>query len=216
MDKEDVIQKVNDYCTEKQYTLDDSFRSQFSEKFANSNADADVNDENILNSIKFNIDTAFSAASKELKIKDETWKTKEAEYQKQIEALKKSHHDGEGEGKGRGKTDPPEFKLSDDDKNLLDELKKFKIEKQQQEKRAKVLDMAKSKVRTDLHPDLEEILNIMQLDYSKDEKELAEMLNSNFSKLYKGKIGDVRPVDAQSQNLKDEDIIKGVKKVEIK
>jgi hypothetical protein len=68
--QEEVLQKVNDYCTEKQYTLNDDFRSKFSEKFATSNADADVNDENILNSIKFNIDTAFSATSKELKIKN--------------------------------------------------------------------------------------------------------------------------------------------------
>ena len=81
----EVLQKVTDYCTEKQYTLNDSFRSKFSEKFATANAEADISDENVLNSIKFNLDTAFSAASQEMKVKDETWKTKEAEYLKQIE-----------------------------------------------------------------------------------------------------------------------------------
>jgi hypothetical protein len=67
----------------------------------------------------------------------------------------------------------------------LDELSKFKVEKQQQEKRAKVLDIAKSKVRSDLHDDLESVLNIMQLDYSKSENDLTETFNSNFSKLYR-------------------------------
>ena len=86
----EVLEKVGSYCTEKQYTLNDDFRSKFSEKFAKINAEADINDENVLNSIKFNLDTAFSAASKELKVKDETWKNKESEYLKQIEALKKN------------------------------------------------------------------------------------------------------------------------------
>ena len=64
----EVLQKVTDYCTVKQYTLNDSFRSKFSEKFATANAEADIADENVLNSIKFNLDTAFSAASQEMKV----------------------------------------------------------------------------------------------------------------------------------------------------
>lgn len=200
---EEVSQKVNEHCTEKQYTLNDDFRSKFSEKFAEANPDADINDEKVLNSIKFNIDTAFSAASKELKIKDETWKTKEADYLKQIETLKKNQ-------KVEG------FKLPDDLKNELEEIKQFKEEKQKQEKRANILEMAKKNVRKDLHSDLEDVLSIMELDYSKDEKVLAEQLNSNFTKLYKGRIGNIKPLSPGSTVIKDEDIIESVKSVKIK
>lgn len=203
---EEVLQKVTDYCTEKQYTLNDDFRSQFSEKFAKVNTDADINDENVLNSIKFNLDTAFSAASKELKIKDETWKNKESEYLKQIEALKKNPKVEETKV----------VELPEEIKKELGELTKFKEEKQKQEKRAKVLNIAKNKVREDLHSNLEEVLSIMQLDYSKTDEELAQQLDSNFTKIYTGKIGDIRPISSHSKETKDEDWLNGVKKVQIK
>lgn len=210
--QEEVLQKVNEHCTEKQYTLNDDFRSKFSEKFATNNADADVNDENILNSIKFNIDTAFSAASKELKVKGETWKTKEAEYQKQIETLKKGQQDNQP----KPTITEPKIELPDDIKKELEELKQFKEKNQEQEKRAEVLKIAQKNVREDLHEKLEEILNLMQLDYSKNEKELAEQLNANFTKFYKGIIGDTRPSTPEINKIKDEDLISRVKKIQIK
>lgn len=208
----EVLQKVGEYCTEKQYTLDDDFRSKFSEKFAAANADADVNDENVLNSIKFNIDTAFSAVSKGLKVNDEAWKAKEAEYLKQIETFKKSQKVNK-EGPQQKEV---EFKIPDDLKNDLELLKQYKAEKQQQEKRANVLKLAKKNVREDLHGDLEGVLDIMQIDYSKEDVELAKQLNDNFTTLYKGKIGDIRPASSNSSKVKDEDWLNGVKKVEIK
>ena len=57
--KEEVLQKVTDYCTEKQYTLNEDFRSQYSEKYAANYAEADVNNEAVLKDIKFHLDTAL-------------------------------------------------------------------------------------------------------------------------------------------------------------
>ena len=209
--QEEILQKVNEHCTEKQYTLNDDFRSKFSEKFAKINAEADINDENVLNSIKFNIDTAFSAASKELKVKDEAWKTKETEFLKQIEELKKSQ---KVDNKKPDKEEK-EFKLPDDLKNELEEIKQFKEEKQKQEKRANVLKIAQKNVREDLHGNLEEVLSIMQLDYSKTDEELAKQLDTNFTKIYKGKIGDVRPQSSQVSFKKYDELIKNVPKANV-
>lgn len=203
--QEEVLQKVNDYCTEKQYTLNDDFRSKFSEKFADANADADIADENVLNSIKFNIDTAFSAASKELKIKDEAWKKKESEYKAQIESLKVTH---------KGK-ETIEVTLPEEVKTQLDELNRFREKQLEQEKRAKILELAKKEVRSDLHNDLEEVLNIMNLDYKKDEKDLAKELNSNFTKLYKKQIGDTKPITSHATKDNDEEFFKTVKKIKV-
>ena len=209
--QEEILQKVNEHCTEKQYTLNDDFRSKFSEKFAKINAEADINDENVLNSIKFNIDTAFSAASKELKVKDEAWKTKEAEFLKQIEELKKSQK----VDNNKLDKEEKEFKLPDDLKNELEEIKQFKEEKQKQEKRANVLKIAQKNVREDLHGNLEEVLSIMQLDYSKTDEELAKQLDTNFTKIYKGKIGDVRPQSSQVSFKKYDELIKNVPKANV-
>lgn len=204
----EVLEKVGAYCTEKQYTLNDDFRSKFSEKFANANAEADINDENVLNSIKFNIDTAFSATSKELKIKDEAWRTKEADYLKQIETLKKNH---KVEDPKPAETEP-ELKIPDDLKSELEELKKFREENQKREKRANVLKLAQKNVREDLHSDLEGVLNIMQLDYSKEDAELARQLNDNFTTLYKGKIGDVKPKSPNTNQKQYDELLKNVPK----
>jgi type VI protein secretion system component VasK len=207
--QEEVLQKVNDYCTEKQYTLNDDFRSKFSAKFADAHSDAPVDDENVLSNIKFNLDTAFSAASKELKVKDESWKTKEAEYLKQIEALKKTH-DGKKEEPKKVESEVPE-----DVRKELEELKRYQAEGQKREKRANVLKLAQKNVREDLHENLEDVLNIMQLDYSKDDSELAKELNANFTKIYKGKIGDVRPQLSQSTKRSYDDILKNLPKVNV-
>ena len=89
----EVLEKVGTYCTEKQYTLNDDFRSQFSNKFSASNPDADINDENTLNSIKFNLDTAFSAASKGIEAEKKKWETEKTKLNSEIENLKKNQLD---------------------------------------------------------------------------------------------------------------------------
>ena len=206
----DVLQKVDDYCTEKQYTLDDSFRSQFSEKFVGANADADVNDENVLKSIKFNLDTAFSATSKGIKSKEETWKQKEADYLKQIEEAKKSSKGDVKPPKVKGESELPEEVMK-----KLEELDKFKSASEKQEKRAEILAAARRSVREDLHDELSDILDMMTIDYTKDSKALADELSAKVTKIFKNKIGDVRPKSAESKSKRMEDIIGSVGTVKI-
>ena len=60
MTKEDVLQKANDYCTEKSYTetLTDEFKDKFSDFFSKKYQDTDAEDETMIADLKFNLDTA--------------------------------------------------------------------------------------------------------------------------------------------------------------
>jgi len=208
--QEEVLQKVNDYCNEKSYTLDDSFRTKFSEKYATANTEADLTDENVLNSIKFNLDTAFSAASKGIEAKEKTWKEKEAEYLKKIESSK----DGIKADTDTGKEESSAV-IPTEIKDKLEQLEKLQLDGQKREKRANVLKLAQKNVREDLHNDLEVVLDIMKMDYSKDEKDLANDLNENFTKLYKGKIGTVKPASPEASKKKIEEMLANLPKVNV-
>lgn len=184
----EVLQKVTDYCTEKQYTLNDSFRSKFSEKFANANTDADISDENVLNSIKFNIDTAFSAASQELKVKDETWKTKEAEYLKQIETLKK-----EPEGnKGGGKEETIIKQVIPEDQMVYLKYAKELMEKETlATKKKSIVELAsKNFTSAEQKAGFEKFIETQNIDTTKDPSELSEKLAGVYGAIFKETIGE--------------------------
>lgn len=202
----EVLEKVGSYCTEKQYTLDDNFRSQFSNKFAAANAEADINDENISKSINFALDSAFSAASKGIETQKKIWDEEKIKLNGEIEKLKKAPKK-EGENK---------IELPDDIKEKLNKLEADEEKRSRQEKRAEVLELAKKGVREDLQGNLEDLLDMTSLDYTKESKELAKQLNDNFAKLYKNNIGDIKPAASHSKETKDEDWLSGVKKVQIK
>ena len=92
MTKEEVLQKVNDYCTEKQYTtatLTDSFKDKFATHFQKANPDGDINDEVNLANLRFALNTAFSSASELATVKTTEFSTKENDLKNQIEELKK-------------------------------------------------------------------------------------------------------------------------------
>jgi len=214
--EKDILQKVNDYCTEKQYTLDDSFRQKFAEKFNATNADANLEDSKTVDSIKFNIDTAFAAISKSMEKQAEVWKGKENEFLKQIDELKKNGAKNEPPKKQPNPEEKKkEVELPEDVKKQIEDLRKFQAEQQKQEKLAKVLDIAQKTVRADLHPDLKALLSMMQIDYSKSDEDLAKTLSDNFSVLYKNKIGDTRPIAAEDNRKKYADLLKGLPKVKI-
>ncbi|MDD4728877.1 MAG: hypothetical protein PHN55_09035 [Dysgonamonadaceae bacterium] len=206
--QEEVLQKVGDYCSEKSYTLDDVFRSKFSEKFAAANAEANINDANVLDSIKFNLDTAFSATSRGIEANEKTWKAKEAEYLKKIESYEKTPKITPE----KKQPEKPVAEIPDDVKKKLEELEKLQMEGQKREKRANVLKLAQTGIREDLHGKLEDVLNIMQLDYTKDEKDLAKQLNDNFNLLYKGSIGDIKPISPQTTNKRLNDFLASLPK----
>ena len=209
----EVLEKVGTYCTEKQYTLNDDFRSQFSNKFAAVNPDADINDENVLNSIKFNLDTAFSAASKGIEAEKKKWDTEKTKLNNEIENLKKNQSTVKTHPKNE---EEENLKLPEDVKKDLDELKMFKAKQLQQEKRAEVLELAKKNVRQDLHKNLSDLLDMTTFDYSKDTKELAKQLNENFTKLYKNNIGDIRPASPETKNMQISKILDSVSAKTIK
>ena len=196
----EVLEKVGTYCTEKQYTLDDNFRSQFSNKFAAANAEADINDENISKSIKFALDSAFSAASKGIEAQKKVWDEEKIKLNGEIEKLKKAPKK-EGENK---------FELPDDIKEKLNKLDAIEEKRSRQEKRAEVLELAKKGVREDLQGNLEDLLYMTSLDYTKESKELAKQLNDNFAKLYKNNIGDIKPSSPEKKARKVEDILNSI------
>ena len=196
----EVLEKVGTYCTEKQYTLDDNFRSQFSNKFAAANAEADINDENISKSINFALDSAFSAASKGIEAQKKIWDEEKIKLNGEIEKLKKTPKK-EGENK---------FELPDDIKEKLNKLDAIEEKRSRQEKRAEVLELAKKGVREDLQGNLEDLLDMTSLDYTKDSKELAKQLNDNFAKLYKNNIGDIKPSSPEKKARKVEDILNSI------
>ena len=196
----EVLEKVGTYCTEKQYTLDDNFRSQFSNKFAAANAEADINDENISKSIKFALDSAFSAASKGIEAQKKVWDEEKIKLNGEIEKLKKIPKK-EWENK---------FELPDDIKEKLNKLDAIEEKRSRQEKRAEVLELAKKGVREDLQGNLEDLLDMTSLDYTKESKELAKQLNDNFAKLYKNNIGDIKPSSPEKKARKVEDILNSI------
>ena len=118
MTKEEVLQKVNDYCNEKRYTeetLTSEFKDKFSEFFAKKYSEETAIDaEGILEDIKFNIKTAFSATSKGLTSKQKAFETKENEYKNTIAELNKKI----------GKPQEKIVELPDDVKQQLAELEK--------------------------------------------------------------------------------------------
>ena len=196
----EVLEKVGTYCTEKQYTLDDNFRSQFSNKFAAANAEADINDENISKSINFALDSAFSAASKGIEMQKKIWDEEKIKLNGEIEKLKKTPKK-EGENK---------FELPDDIKEKLNKLDAIEEKRSRQEKRAEVLELAKKGVREDLQGNLEDLLDMTSIDYTKESKELAKQLNDNFAKLYKNNIGDIKPSSPEKKARKVEDILNSI------
>lgn len=207
----EVLEKVGTYCTEKQYTLDDNFRSQFSNKFAEANADADINDENISKSINFALDTAFSAASKGIEAQKKAWDEEKIKLNSEIEKLKKDPNKGLETKKDEDK----KFELPDDIKEKLNKLDAYEDRVTKQEKRAEVLELAKKGVREDLHSNLNDLLEMTSLDYTKESKDLAKMLTDNFAKLYKNNIGDIKPSSPEHKEKKLSDIIDSVPKVTI-
>lgn len=206
----EVLQKVNEYCTERQYTLNDDFRSQYSERFADTYKEADVNDENILNSIKFNLDTAHAAASKTIKIESEAWKAKEAEYKRQIEEFKKQNPQ-----EPKPKSEKKEVELPEDVKKQLQEFNEFKVKQQKQEKIAKVFNLAKENVREDLHEELKQVMDIMSFSDSDSESDMANKLTAKFTELWKNRIGNIKPQSSTLDNKKYDELLESVPKVNV-
>ena len=209
MTKEEVLQKVNDYCNEKSYTNTthtDGFKDKFAEHFQKANAEADVNDETILASMKFALNTAFSSASEAITDKTKAFEVKETELTKQIEELKK---------KIVKPTKEKGIEIPEDVKEQLKELEKFKDAQNKQEKFKNIISMAKQKIRQDLHKSFENYAKDYQVELETSDEEQAKKLTSRFQEIFKDSIGDIKPLAPKQTQKQEEEFIESLPKIKV-
>ena len=148
MTKEEVLQRANDYCNERSYdseTLTDDFKDKFAEFFAKKHEAAGIDDDGILDEIKFDLDTARSAAVKGLAAKQQQFESKENDYKNQIAELNKKIKPNQQQQQQQ------QLELPDEIKEQLSELKKFKDEEAKKNKFNEIVGLAKKDIRQDLH-----------------------------------------------------------------
>lgn len=209
MNKEEVLQKANDYCNEKGYTnetLTDDFKDKFSDFFAKKYPDASADDETMLADLKFNLNTAFSATSKGITSKQKAFEMKESEYKKQIEELNKKL--------GNPPT-PPTFEIPKELQEKLEKLEKFEDEARKNDKFKNVVEMAKKNVREDLHKSFESFAQDFQVKLDETDEEQAKKLTSRFQEIFKDSIGDIKPLAPKQVQKRDEDFLSSIPKVKI-
>lgn len=209
MTKEDVLQKANDYCTEKAYTnetLTDDFKERFSDFFAKKYPDAQPDDETMIADLKFNLDTAFSATSKGVTSKQKAFEEKENDYKRQIAELNKKL------GK---ETMKKTFEIPKEVQDQLDELKTFKDREAKKEKYNNVMELAKKDIRQDLHKSFEAFANGTEVDLAKADKDQADALVKRFQEIFKDTIGDIKPLAPQQTKQRDADVMSSLKRIKV-
>lgn len=207
MTKEQVLQKANDYCTEKAYTetLTDEFKDKFSDFFAKKYPETDAEDETMIADLKFNLDTAFSATSKGITSKQKAFEDKENEYKNQIAELNKKL--------GKQTKTPPTVEIPKEVQDQLDELKRFKTEEQKKTKYANVINIAKKGIRTDLHSSFEKFAKTVSVSVDKDDEEQAKEIVQTFQDIFKDSIGDIKPYTPKQVQQKEDEIINSVTRI---
>lgn len=209
MTKEEALQKVNDYCNEKSYTeetLTSEFKDKFSEFFAKKYSEETAIDaEGILEDIKFNINTAFSATSKGLTSKQKAFETKENEYKNTIAELNKKI----------GKPQEKIVELPDDVKQQLAELEKFKDAKSKKDKFDEIVKLAKNGIRPDLYASFEKYAQEYDVTLDSTSEEQAKKLTARFQEIFKDSIGDIKPLAPKVSQKRDEEFIASISKVQV-
>ena len=209
MTKEEVLQKVNDYCNEKSYTeetLTSEFKDKFSEFFAKKYSEETAIDaEGILEDIKFNINTAFSATSKGLTSKQKAFETKENEYKNTIAELNKKI----------GKPQEKIVELPDDVKQQLAELEKFKDAKSKKDKFDEIVKVAKKGIRPDLYASFEKYAQEYDVTLDSTSEEQAKKLTARFQEIFKDSIGDIKPLAPKVSQKRDEEFVASIPKVQV-
>lgn len=212
MTKEEVLQKVNDYCTEKQYTnatLTDVFKDKFADHFQKADPDGDINDENVQKHLKFALNTAFSSASELATVKTTEFTTKENGYKSQISELQKQIKNPQPP-----KVEP-KVEIPQEVQDQLKELQAFKDEKSKQEKLSNILTLAKEGIRDDLHNSFDKFAQGYDVKLDKADKEQADALVARFKDIFKDSLGDIRPQKPVQTQKQDEEVISSIPKVKI-
>ena len=209
MTKEEVLQKVNGYCNEKSYTeetLTSEFKDKFSEFFAKKYSEETAIDaEGILEDIKFNINTAFSATSKGLTSKQKAFETKENEYKNTIAELNKKI----------GKPQEKIVELPDEVKQQLAELEKFKDAKSKKDKFDEIVKLAKKGIRPDLYASFEKYAQEYDVTLDSTSEEQAKKLTARFQEIFKDSIGDIKPLAPKVSQKRDEEFVASIPKVQV-
>lgn len=210
MNKEEVLQKANDYCTEKAYTnetLTDEFKDKFADFFAKKYPETSADDEAMIADLQFNLDTAFSATSKGITSKQKAFEEKESDYKHQIEELNKKL--------GKKTAQPVETKIPKELQDKLEELEVFKNNEAKKEKFKNILDIAKKGVRDDLHKSFETYAKSYSVSLDKEDKEQAAELVANFQEIFKDSIGNIKPLAPKQTQKRDEEFLASLPKVKI-
>ena len=211
MTKDDVLQKVNDYCTEKSYTsetLTDEFKDKFADFFSKKYEETSPDDESMIADLQFNINTAFSATSKGITAKAKAFEVKENEYKKKIKELSEANPNDT-----TTQTDEP--KLPKDLQDKLDKLEQFESEARRKEKFKEVLGIAKKKVRQDLHKSLESYATDFAVSLDEESEEQAKKLTSRFQDIFRDSIGDIKPLAPQVTHKRDEEFLASIPKIKV-
>ena len=209
MTKEECLQRVNDYCSERSYdesTLTTDFKDKFADFFSKKYPDTAVDDESALADLKFNLDTAKSAASKGRASLQQGFESKENDYKNQIAELNKKL--------GR-RNEPPKFEVPKELQDQLDELKRYKNEEVKKTKFASIMELAKKGIRQDLHKSFETFANGTNVDLEKTDKEQADALVSRFQEIFKDSIGDIKPLAPQQTRKNDEAVLSQLKRLKV-
>ena len=208
MNKEEALQKVNAYCTEKQYTtatLTDVFKEKFAEHFAKSYPDAPVDDEVAIANMKFALNSAFSGASLIITDKSKEFETKENDYKTKIAELEKKAKQSK----------PTELELPKDVQEKLAAYDKFMDGEKKVAKFKNIIEMAKSGIRQNLHTSFEKFAQDYDVQLDKEDKEQADALVTRFKEIFKSSVGDITPLTPQQTVKQDEDFISSIPKVKV-
>lgn len=209
MTKEECLQRVNDYCNERSYdesTLTPDFKDKFADFFSKKYPDIAIDDEGALADLKFNLDTAKSAASKGRASLQKGFESKENDFKNQIAELNKKL------GK---ETVKKTFEIPKEVQDQLDELKTFKDREAKKEKYNNVMELAKKDIRQDLHKSFEAFANGTEVDLAKADKDQADALVKRFQEIFKDTIGDIKPLAPQQTKQRDADVMSSLKRIKV-
>lgn len=209
MTKEECLQRVNDYCNERSYdseTLTDEFKEKFADFFVKRHPDAGIDDEGIQDEIKFNLDTARSAAVKGLAKKQATYESEKTELERQIEELNK---------KVARKPKQNENEISQEVREKLDKLERFENEQRKSDKFKSVLELAKKGVRKDLHSSFEKYASDFAVNLDETDEEQAKKLTTRFQDIFMDSIGDIKPLVPKQTQKQEKEIIESIPKVKV-
>lgn len=209
MTKEEVLQRANDYCNERSYdgeTLTDEFKEKFADFFVKRHPEASIDDEGIDDEIKFNLDTARSAAVKGLAKKQTSYDSEKSELTRQIEELTK---------KLSRKPKEKEVEIPKELQDKLNELEQFKDAQRKQEKYKSVLALAKKGVREDLQMSFEKYASEFTVNLDETDEEQAKRLTTRFQDIFRDTIGDIKPFAPKQTQKQEQEFIESVPKIKV-